>query len=130
MASDEKYGVDGAKLRDRLGFTLACNGLDIGTAEIDIDWCGDEEGWVAKSWRREQLSRENTPAVRGQQELADERIHLLLLGMSISRDRNRGGTAAWDTGILCKVPPIRANAVARIEHVLKSFTCPEAFLLD
>lgn len=97
---------------------LACNGLDIGTAEIDLDWCGDEEGRVAESWRREQLSRENTPGVRGQEELADERIHLLLLGILISRDRNRGGTAAWDTGILCKVPPIRANAVARIGHVL------------
>lgn len=74
---------------------------------------------MAESWTREQLSRENTPGVGGQ-ELADERIHRLLWGISMSRDRNRESTAAaWDTGILCKVPPIRANAVARIEHVLE-----------
>lgn len=29
MASDERYGVDGAKLRGRLGFALSCNGLDL-----------------------------------------------------------------------------------------------------
>lgn len=55
---------------------LACNGLDSGAAEIAIDRSGDEEGRVAESWRREQLSRGNTPGVRGQEELADERIHL------------------------------------------------------
>lgn len=116
MASDEKYGVAGLH-------PSRANGLGVGAAEIDVDWCGDEAGRVAGSWRREQLSRENAPGVRGQEELADERIHLLLLRILISRDRNRGRTAAWGTGILCKVPPLRANAVARIEHVLDRALC-------
>jgi len=122
MASDEEHDVDGAKLWDRLGFALSCNGLDlVWQNSISIGTVGggsdgrivDERAVITREYSRSWGAGADDE-ING----SPRAIHLLPLGISILRYRNRGGTAAWYTGILCKVPPIRANAVARIEHVL------------
>ena len=48
-----------------------------GVAEFDIDWYGEGGVQMVESWMSEQSSRENTPAVGGQERTTKSTVRLV-----------------------------------------------------